>query len=190
METRKKHTIALQDRKWYMVIYENDWKPSQLRPQQMILAIWNDLCCDSPRVYTPLGLSATFKGGSRHKAHKAHHYDEWVLFFIRHFSNCSILHRNALATSCVSRSALGIDQVNIFPWKNYIFWRFWIQHGRVLSTQHECKKKKINLLHFFSDYIDTAFVSTRPLFDVVTTLFGRQQRCYNVETKSFAYWVM
>ena len=27
-------------------------------------------------------------------------------------------------------------------------------------------------------------------FDVVTTLFGRQQRCYNVETTSCAYWEM
>ena len=32
------------------------------------------------------------KGGSRHKAQ---HYDERVLFYIRHFSNCSILHHIA-----------------------------------------------------------------------------------------------
>ena len=30
-------------------------------------------------------------------------------------------------------------------------------------------------------------ISTRRRLDVVTTLFGRQQRCYNVET-SCAYW--
>ena len=33
-------------------------------------------------------------------------------------------------------------------------------------------------------------VSTRRRFDVGTTLFGRQQRCYNVETTSCAYWVL
>ena len=32
-------------------------------------------------------------------------------------------------------------------------------------------------------------VSTRRRFDVVTTLFGRQQRCYNVQTMSCAYLV-
>ena len=31
-------------------------------------------------------------------------------------------------------------------------------------------------------------VRTRRRFDVDTTLFGRQQRCYNVETTSCAYW--
>ena len=31
-------------------------------------------------------------------------------------------------------------------------------------------------------------VSTRCRFDVDTTLFGRQQRCYNVETTPCAYW--
>ena len=31
-------------------------------------------------------------------------------------------------------------------------------------------------------------VSTRRRFDVVTTLYGRQQRCYNVETTSCALW--
>ena len=32
-------------------------------------------------------------------------------------------------------------------------------------------------------------VITRRRFDVDTTLFGRQQRCYNVETTSCACWV-
>ena len=32
------------------------------------------------------------KGGSRHKTQ---HYYESVLFFIRYFGNCSVLHRNA-----------------------------------------------------------------------------------------------
>ena len=35
-----------------------------------------------------------FKGGSRHKEH---HHEERGIFFIRHFSNCSTLHHNALA---------------------------------------------------------------------------------------------
>ena len=34
------------------------------------------------------------KGGSRHKVH---HYKERVIFYVRHFSNWSTLHRNALA---------------------------------------------------------------------------------------------
>ena len=33
-------------------------------------------------------------------------------------------------------------------------------------------------------------VSTRRCFDVDTMLFGRQKRCYNVETTSCAYWVV
>ena len=41
------------------------------------------------------------KGGSRHKVH---HYEERVFFFLRHFSNWSTLHRNALASW--ARSAL------------------------------------------------------------------------------------
>ena len=32
-------------------------------------------------------------------------------------------------------------------------------------------------------------VTTRRCFDVVTTVCGRQQRCYNVKTTSCAYWV-
>ena len=35
-----------------------------------------------------------WKGGFRHKAH---YYNERVILVIRHFSNCSTLHRNALA---------------------------------------------------------------------------------------------
>ena len=39
-------------------------------------------------------ISANCKGGSRHQEH---HYEERVIFFLMHFSNCSTLNRNALA---------------------------------------------------------------------------------------------
>ena len=48
--------------------------------------------------------------GSRHKAQ---HYDERVLFYIRHVCNCSILLRNALAARAACRSFL--DTNNTFP---------------------------------------------------------------------------
>ena len=38
--------------------------------------------------------------------------------------------------------------------------------------------------------ITTFPVSTRRRFDVVTTLFGRRQHCYNVKTTSCVYWVL
>ena len=42
-----------------------------------------------------------------------------IIFFIRHFSNCSVLHRNGLANmSCVSRSALDHVGINILHEEN------------------------------------------------------------------------
>ena len=52
-------------------------------------------CMSCVSIYALVGLLLYFKGGSRHKAH---HYSEKVIFFIRHFNNYSTLHRNALAT--------------------------------------------------------------------------------------------
>ena len=43
---------------------------------------------------TTIRFILTNKGGSRHKAQ---YYGERFLFFIRHFSNCFTLHRNALS---------------------------------------------------------------------------------------------
>ena len=49
------------------------------------------------------------KGGSRHKVH---HYEERVILFIRNFSNCSTLHRNALAAWAGCLYPRSILQVN------------------------------------------------------------------------------
>ena len=42
----------------------------------------------------------------------------------------------------------------------------------------------------FSNNLISFPVSTRRRFDVVKTSFERQQRCYDVETTSCAYWVV
>ena len=63
------------------------------------LSIWFSFCARNKN-----DLFWIYKGGSRH--YKEHHYEERVIFFIRHFSNWSS------CTSCMSRSTLDIDSYN------------------------------------------------------------------------------
>ena len=67
--------------------------------------------------------------------------------------------------------------------KNFVFihanWKLFYRHPLINCLHFHC----FGRLSFTHDP-----VSTRRRFDIVTTLFGRQQRRYNVETTSSAYW--
>ena len=79
----------------------NDWwQFSPYRTEfNSLLLLDTALQCSPFSERNPLPLPGAFytilyKGGSRHKAD---HYNERVIFFIRHFSNYPIIHHNALA---------------------------------------------------------------------------------------------
>ena len=69
------------------------------------------------------------KGGSRQKVY---HYEERVIFFTRHFSNWSTLHRNALAAwAAWVDTRMELSMVNISRWKHEI-----IFGANLISSNH------------------------------------------------------
>ena len=119
--------------------------------------------------------------------------DYWVKYGI--FEWCMISYSFHRVYTCFVRLLMVSDKT-----KNHIFFTFKRHftlcklHLRFSSNTHVLVRQtgpssQLNGLNlsYSREWTNTMYpVSTRRRFDVVTTLFGRQQRCYNVETTSCA----
>ena len=149
--------------------------------------IWNDHQLNTPKTGTgsKLKIWPWLNRGIPHLTHYVLALYIFYLAFIFDFppSQLMVIENLLLSFyrscyewgSCVGRT----NQIRLISSTIWMLSLSWIQHP---STRQR--------LHWFvnTDIGINNPESTRRRFDVDTTLFGRQQRCYNVETTSCDYW--